>query len=201
MKIILTSTLTIITFLFCLSCSILLTLINIPVYILSIYLFDITVLSTSELIVTYLELLKFLLLPAQTFHLSYFDISKSAVQHFYDVKVWLTINNVIMIVTGSICYLTRQYIQRQNLIVIKNTLKIIVMLLLLLGVMIVVNFNRVFIIFHEILFRGSYWQFDVVADRIILALPEQFFMLCFLQVIIYCIGLMYSYYYRIWRTK
>ena len=57
-----------------------------------------------------------------------------------------------------------------------------------------VNFNYLFKIFHEIIFTNDYWIFDTVKDSIILALPEEFFLLCaiiiiVLSIIITCIEL------------
>lgn len=193
--------LTIMIFLFCLSLSILLTLINVPAYILSIYLFDITVLPLSQLVSTYLELLKFLLLPHQTFTLRYFDISSNAVQHFYDVKAWLTINNIILVMSGLVSYFSKKYIRRRDIQLVNYTLKTIFAVLMIVIVMIIINFNQVFIVFHEILFKGSYWQFDPIKDAIILALPEGYFMLCFIQVIIFCSMMMLIIYKKIRSTQ
>jgi len=38
------------------------------------------------------------------------------------------------------------------------------------------NFNRAFVIFHEVLFPGDYWLFDYRVDPVILLLPERLFL-------------------------
>ncbi len=43
-------------------------------------------------------------------------------------------------------------------------------------------FNTLFIKFHELFFNNDAWIFDPKKDPIILALPEEFFMVCFIVV-------------------
>jgi integral membrane protein (TIGR01906 family) len=49
-----------------------------------------------------------------------------------------------------------------------------------LTALLAMNFDRFFIVFHEMLFRNQDWLFDPATDPIINVLPEGFFMLCFL---------------------
>ncbi len=47
-----------------------------------------------------------------------------------------------------------------------------------LGVLIAINWERVFITFHKMVFQNDYWLFDPYTDPIILVLPDEFFMHC-----------------------
>lgn len=181
---------TLIACLFCFTSSIFITLLNMPIYLLSIYLFHINILSVSQLLTTYGELLQFLLLPKHTFHLSYFDISKEAIQHFYDVKVLIQVNCIVMVISGLLTILSKKYIVRQVYPIVKLTLRTVFVIFFVIILAMIINFEGVFILFHQIFFSHSYWQFDITKDAIILALPQQFFMLCFIEVITLCSLLM-----------
>lgn len=45
----------------------------------------------------------------------------------------------------------------------------------LVGLMMLVDFNRAFTLFHQVIFRNSYWIFDPAQDPIIEYLPQAFF--------------------------
>ncbi len=48
----------------------------------------------------------------------------------------------------------------------------------LLAVCIALNWERVFVTFHEIVFRNDFWIFDPATDPVILILPDTFFLHC-----------------------
>lgn len=47
-----------------------------------------------------------------------------------------------------------------------------------LAAAIALNWNRVFVLFHEIVFRNDFWLFDPATDPVITILPDTFFMHC-----------------------
>ena len=49
----------------------------------------------------------------------------------------------------------------------------------------IINFKKTFTLFHKIFFNNNYWLFDSNTDPIILILPEHFFMLCGIVIIIF----------------
>jgi len=66
-----------------------------------------------------------------------------------------------------------------------------------LAAVMAVDFNDFFIDFHKILFRNNDWLFDPSLDPIITALPDTFFLHCFIMafalfeaglVWLYCLG-------------
>ena len=52
-----------------------------------------------------------------------------------------------------------------------------------LGGMIALNWEKVFITFHELVFQNDYWLFDPVTDPVILVLPDEYFMHCAIMII------------------
>lgn len=51
-----------------------------------------------------------------------------------------------------------------------------------LGVLVALFWDKVFVIFHELFFNNDYWIFDYRTDPIILLLPDEFFMHCALLI-------------------
>ena len=53
------------------------------------------------------------------------------------------------------------------------------LLVMIIGVFGIINFNKLFDVFHKIFFPGkSNWQFDPTRDEVIMILPQDFFMNC-----------------------
>lgn len=53
----------------------------------------------------------------------------------------------------------------------------------IIGFFAALDFDRAFVIFHNIVFRNNYWIFDYTTDPVITILPESFFMHCFMMII------------------
>ena len=54
---------------------------------------------------------------------------------------------------------------------------------LLIGIFCAIDFNRIFTLFHEIVFQNDDWLFSPYEDPIILFLPERFFLQCALIIV------------------
>ena len=52
-----------------------------------------------------------------------------------------------------------------------------------LGAFVALNWERLFVVFHEIVFRNDYWQFNTRTDPVISILPSEFFMHCAICII------------------
>lgn len=52
-----------------------------------------------------------------------------------------------------------------------------------LGILAYLDWNKVFITFHQIFFRNNYWIFNPAADPVILILPDAFFLQCLLVIL------------------
>ena len=52
-----------------------------------------------------------------------------------------------------------------------------------IGFLAAIDFNKAFVIFHQIVFRNDYWIFNEATDPVITILPEAFFMHCFMMIV------------------
>ena len=102
--------------------------------------------------------------------------------HFFEVKrifIWLYIISIIFIgimilkiIINKKRDLGRKLIQSFN-----NSVNVITLIFISVSIMVVTDFSKTFYFFHKIFFRNDYWIFDPIADPIINALPEEFFMI------------------------
>ena len=51
-----------------------------------------------------------------------------------------------------------------------------------LGILVALFWDKVFVVFHELFFNNDFWIFDYRTDPIILLLPDEFFMHCALLI-------------------
>lgn len=75
-------------------------------------------------------------------------------------------------------------IKDKNFKFLKTTSKSIIAIPLVLSIPLLINFNKCFIIFHEILFDNDYWIFDPNKDPVIKMLPEEFFFHAGLMILV-----------------
>ena len=54
---------------------------------------------------------------------------------------------------------------------------------LILGFFAFIDFDRLFVMFHQLVFSNDYWLFNPRLDPIINILPENFFMHCFILIV------------------
>lgn len=110
-----------------------------------------------------------------------FPSSEKGLFHFYEVKKLFLLNYVVAIIStiGSILYL--RFIQKNHL-----TWKLIrpfqfgMFVPFIVLILVALNFDELFITFHELFFNNDAWLFNPSTDSIILALPEAFFMHSFI---------------------
>lgn len=178
--------------------TIILTLIVFPLFVWRDNLQDVAGLSTSMLYRDYLKLLAYLQMPWIThLHIADFPMSASGLQHFVDVRHLFIFDIVVFIITTPLAVRFWRELRADHtrfLLVRPFSIGAIVPLIFL-GLM-AINFDRVFVTFHEVLFRNSDWEFDPGTDPIINVLPEDFFMACFvLALVLFEVALVYG----IWR--
>ncbi|MEG0275663.1 MAG: TIGR01906 family membrane protein [Coprobacillus sp.] len=53
-----------------------------------------------------------------------------------------------------------------------------------LAFFVALDFDKAFVIFHNIVFRNDYWIFNYQTDPVITILPESFFMHCFILIVL-----------------
>ncbi len=139
-------------------------------------------LSQDRLMQNYEKLIGYLNKPwVGTLNLPDFPSSESGLFHFYEVKRLFLLNYAILGISGIGAFVYLTYVQKT-----KQQWKLIQPFRIAIGVPFValffltVNFNRFFILFHELFFNNDDWIFNAATDPIILVLPEQFFLYTFI---------------------
>ena len=140
----------------------------------------------------YDEVLDFLTLGKE-FGTGIFEYSESGKSHFVDCKVLFDLNAIVLVISlvlvTTILILAKCKVIRLSKLFGFNmffyagcgTLAVFG----IVGALAAVNFDRAFEIFHKLLFPGkTNWYFDPATDRIILALPQEFFMGCAILILV-----------------
>ena len=132
--------------------------------------------------------------------------SETGISHFVEVKVIFNLFFVLLFITPvfltGLIYLQHR---RKNASWMLASPIIVCVLPLLIGLACAVDFSRIFVLFHEIVFRNDDWLFSPYEDPIILFLPERFFLQCALIIVgtglLGCITLLGIYFVHNKRTK
>lgn len=161
-----------------------------PIYYWSIHLFHIESTSgfTREHIVSNYNALIAYFLPFAKEPLSLPSLAQSqqGIQHFAEVRDIFNILLVLFPVTLVLLFLYISLTKRSHSMHYLKTASIALILApLLLGSGFLINFDRTFTIFHKLFFNNNYWLFNSQTDPIIKMLPEEFFMLCGIVIIVF----------------
>ena len=110
--------------------------------------------------------------------------SESGISHFEEVKdIFNTFFALLFL--SPVCLIELILLQRKrgsNSWMIASPV-IMCVLPLLIGLACAIDFNRIFVLFHQIVFNNDDWLFSVYEDPIILFLPERFFLQCALIIV------------------
>lgn len=139
-----------------------------------------------------------------TLNLPDFVMSDSGRIHFEEVKRIFEAIQVMMVISGLISIpMTIKKIKEKEYRFLRLTGLITIIVPTVLGFLAALDFERAFVLFHQIVFRNDYWIFDYRTDPVITILPETFFMHCFMLIVvivcllaIICLG-----YYRYQQKK
>ena len=139
-----------------------------------------------------------------TLNLPDFVMSDSGRIHFEEVKRIFEAIQVMMVISGLISIpMTIKKIKEKEYRFLRLTGLITSIVPTVLGFLAALDFERAFVLFHQIVFRNDYWIFDYRTDPVITILPETFFMHCFMLIVvivcllaIICLG-----YYRYQQKK
>ncbi|KRL23291.1 TIGR01906 family membrane protein [Lentilactobacillus kisonensis] len=183
----------------CLSLAIFLTVNSVWLFAINIpmlHLVKATGLEPTQMLHEYTQIIKYLQLPwISSLHFHYFFSSMKGMQHFSDVRHLIMLNNFVGLflvpITG---YLLHRLNKKSLTWLLITPIKVVVTLSLMIIVMMFLNFDQLFIYFHELLFRNNDWLFDPNTDPVINMLPDTFFLECFgLFFIFFCgaLGLIY----------
>lgn len=131
--------------------------------------------------------------------------SESGISHFKEVKVIFNLFFCFLFITPLfLAGLINIQEKRGKSSYLLAAPIIMCVLPLLVAVASAINFNRIFVLFHEIVFRNDDWLFSYDEDPIIQFLPERFFMQCALIiaaiVLLGAAALLILYFFRKKRT-
>jgi integral membrane protein TIGR01906 len=117
--------------------------------------------------------------------------SPSGLSHFAEVKQIFTFFYILGAITLVIVVITiikKSQTRDYSYLFVSAIMSIV--LPAIFGILIALNFDRTFILFHKIVFHNNDWLFDPATDPVITILPEAFFMHC--AVMIICIVILLS---------
>ncbi|WP_420855204.1 TIGR01906 family membrane protein [Trichococcus ilyis] len=156
-----------------------------------LYSFDIGYLNISEyvgmpkeqILTNYRILLNYLNTPwIANLDMPDFPSSASGLFHFTEVKKLFMLDYLVMITSGLGAFRFMQYLKREEQY--WRLLRYFQWgVLLPLGVLtaLLISFDTLFVLFHQVFFNNDAWLFNPATDPIILALPAEFFMHSFLM--------------------
>lgn len=138
-------------------------------------------LSLGRLMTNYYQLLAYLNFPwTPKLVMRDFTDSPSALIHFADVKGLFMLDYAVFIVTSFVVVFFWRRLKRDGqLWRFVLPMQTALWVPPLVAAIMAVNFDQFFVYFHELLFRNADWLFDPLYDRIILVLPDTFFLQCF----------------------
>lgn len=116
-----------------------------------------------------------------------FIMSETGRIHFVEVKRIFEIIQVLFIVTGlaSLFILIKQ---KHEIIYLKLASILTIAIPSIIGLLASIDFDIAFVVFHQIFFRNDYWIFDYRTDPVIMILPQDFFMHCFIMIVVLIIA-------------
>lgn len=104
--------------------------------------------------------------------------------HFQEVKNIFVGLQRLLIVDFLLCALLFvSHIRRKSFAFLRMAGTLTIVIPAVLGGLIALNWNWVFVTFHHIAFNNDYWIFDSAADPVINILPDIFFMHCALMIL------------------
>lgn len=113
-----------------------------------------------------------------------FPMSLTGEIHFEEVKTIFNFFERTMLVTGFISLVGLILMIRQKLYYwLLYTGILCFGIPTLLGIFVLSDWNRAFVLFHEIAFNNNYWLFNPQTDPIITILPDTFFLHCALLIL------------------
>lgn len=111
-------------------------------------------------------------------------MSKAGQIHFAEVKqIFSAIQIMLCALTLPVAAIVIYKLRKREIRFLKFSAICAVGLPLLLGLLIALNWNAFFVMFHQIFFRNDFWQFDPVLDPVINILPDGFFMHCAIMIL------------------
>ena len=106
-----------------------------------------------------------------------FIMSTNGRIHFIEVKrIFEIIQIICLISTITTSILITYQLKHHEYRFFKLTSKLTIIIPLIVLLLVLIDFEHIFILFHKICFNNDYWIFNTYTDPIINILPEAFFM-------------------------
>lgn len=114
------------------------------------------------------------------------DASVAGIQHFKEVKdifVFFYILSGISLIS-SVAIIIYKYKKRDISYLPVSSLTAII-LPLIVGLLLAIDFDKAFTVFHKMFFKNDYWIFDPITDPVINILPSAFFLHCAILIVVF----------------
>lgn len=172
-------------FIFILTAVIALTILAVPIYQFSLNFLNVPQrvgMSYDQIMENYYTVLEYLHFPwVDTLVFPDFPVSDSGAFHFWEVKRLFYLNYGLLFLSGiSTFFYIRRLNQTNGYWRLVQPFKIAIFVPFVLLLILALDFDFMFVMFHEILFNNDAWIFSAVTDPIITVLPQEFFMYCFI---------------------
>ena len=142
-------------------------------------------LNRDVIIENYNELIRYnSVFGPKTLNFPTLPMSESGRIHFEEVKVVFYFFEISAIVSGVLSVIGILLQKRK-----RNTEYLLLAGILTVGIpavlaaFIAMNWSKVFVLFHKLVFNNDYWIFDPRTDPVIMILPDAFFMHCALLIL------------------
>lgn len=161
-----------------------------PLFYLDVKLLDIPKISgmSKDVIVeNYNYLIAFTTsVKYQQFKLPSLSFSEGAAEHFQAVRNIFMVLDILLIASLVIFIILLIFNKKtKDYSYLKHTSIFLVAFITSFLAIFAVNFDAAFNVFHQIFFKGGYWEFNPNLDPVINMLPEAFFMHCALLILIF----------------
>ncbi len=192
-KFILNASITVVGFILILLISTVITTSIKSIYTFSINKFNIeesTNLSVDEMKENYSYVIDYLLYSNNDkFELPSLEYSEDGAFHFQEVKELFKLAKVTILILAIIliilCVVYTRFYKNYKYIKYISITSIIVPTIT--SIVVSINFNFFFTVFHKIFFNNNKWLFDPNVDPIINILPKELFALCAGTIVIICV--------------
>lgn len=152
-------------------------------FIFKLYMIKTNIPSTlsiplNKILADYKNMISYLRNPfIKNLSFDYFTLSNFGRIHFLEVKnIFLFIYFFLAL---SVIFFIFLFIKKRALL--KSSLKYLsfITICFFIGLLcsFIIDFNRIFTLFHKLFFNNDYWIFNPITDSIITVLPESFFLL------------------------
>lgn len=172
-------------FLFILTAIISITILATPIYEFSLNYLEIPQrvgMTYNQIMENYYTVLRYLHFPwIDTLVFPDFPVSANGAFHFWEVKRLFYINYAVLFVSGILSFFYVRKIKRTgSWWRLVGPFKIAIFVPFLLLLILAIDFDWMFVMFHNILFNNDAWIFNAATDPIITVLPQEFFMYTFI---------------------